>query len=203
MRSRGFVIKKETVQLGLVLFFIVSIVTGILAIVHAISFSLINERRIEFAEEMRRDVLPEAEYLKRVEREFQSSLYPYVPVTEVYEGVKGEERVGYVVKTLPEGYGGTIEVVVGFAGDNIIAVMTGNATRVPRVDPSFKTLSFQELFSKKTFEELIVVTSGSSSNVDVLAISGATINSTAVHSGISAALDIYNTQLRDKESFLK
>lgn len=197
MSSKEPKIKNEILRLGLILFVITAVAGGLLGVVNDITSPIIAEKKVEAANESRRLVLKDAEDFKQVEGTFISETYSDVPVDEVYEGTNGSGTVGYVIKTLPKGYGGTIEVIVGIGKDGAIEAITiGNMAETPGLGAKSKEPAFQGQFAGKPAGTLSVIKSGTAGESDVLAISGATITSNAVTLGVNTAIDVFNTKLK-------
>lgn len=190
-------IKNEILRLGLILFVITAVAGGLLGVVNDVTSPIIAQKKVEAANESRRLVLKNAQDFKQVEGTFTSEMYPDIPVDEVYEGTNGSGTVGYVIKTLPKGYGGTIEVIVGIGQDGAIEAITiGNMAETPGLGAKSKEPAFQNQFAGKPAGVLSVIKSGTPGESDVLAISGATITSNAVTLGINTAIDVFNTKLK-------
>lgn len=197
MSNKEPMIKNEILRLGLILFLITAVAGGLLGIINDVTSPIIAEKQVEAANESRRVVLSSAEDFKQMEGQFKSDMYPDIPIDEVYEGLASSGTVGYVIKTLPKGYGGTVEVIVGVNKEGSIEAITiGNMSETPGLGAKSKEPAFQDQFKGKLLETLSVIKSGSPSNTDVLAISGATITSNAVTSGVNAAIDVFNTNLK-------
>lgn len=190
-------IKNEILRLGLILFVITAVAGGLLGVVNDVTSPIIAKKKVEAANESRRLVLKDAEDFKQVDGTFTSQAHPDITVDEVYEGTNGSGTVGYVIKTLPKGYGGTIEVIVGIGKDGVIEAITiGNMAETPGLGAKSKEPAFQEQFKGKPAGTLSVIKSGTPGESDVLAISGATITSNAVTLGINTAIDVFNTTLK-------
>ncbi len=102
--------------------------------------------------------------------------------TEVYLVYRDADLVGYCVFLTVTGFGGDIDMTVGINGEiSTCGVKIVNMSETPGVGTKVKTPDFLELFDGLSHDDPIG---------DVDAISGATISSTAVMSGVKAAHSI-------------
>lgn len=179
---------KDILKLGSILFVICAIAALALGITNNITQPVIEERNIQANNESRKEVLSEADEFKLIE-----SLNNDI-VEEVYEGLKGEEVVGYTIKTLPKGYGGSVEVMVGITSEGKVnGIKIGNHSETPGLGSKAAESPFKDQFNGKDAKNSLNVVKGSSSaESDIVAISGATITSNAVTAGVNAAMDIFN-----------
>lgn len=179
---------KDILKLGSILFVICAIAALALGITNNITQPVIEERNIQANNESRKEVLSEADEFKLIE-----SLNNDI-VEEVYEGLKGEEVVGYTIKTLPKGYGGSVEVMVGITSEGKVnGIKIGNHSETPGLGSKAAETPFKNQFNGKDCKNSLNVVKGSSSSEnDIVAISGATITSNAVTAGVNAAMDMFN-----------
>ncbi len=133
------------------------------------------------------------EALKKKTNAMQTLLPEADAFTEVNEdismGSSGSETAGYCVSTASAGYGGDIEIMVGIDAEGIItgveildnsetAGLGANCTK-----PEFKA-------QFKGVEYPATVVKGSAADGQISAITGATITSNAVASGVNHAFDM-------------
>ena len=101
--------KTEFVRLSITLFLIAGIMALLVALVNNITAPVISQQNYQKTTEALQAVLPEAD-------EFVAVYYPVKSVNDV--SIKNVYRtkndVGYCVKVAPRGYGGEIEMIVGF-----------------------------------------------------------------------------------------
>lgn len=180
-------------KLGLNLFVICAIAAGLLAGTNQITAPLIEERNEQANNEARQTVLSDAKEFKLLD----SSKYKAtsdVEVVEVYEGLNGSDIAGYTIKVLPKGYGGEIELMVGIKEDGSISgVNIGNMSETPGLGARSKEETFYGQYASKPATELTVIKSGTPGETEIQAISGATITSKAVTSGVNAAVEVYDS----------
>lgn len=182
---------KDILKLGVTLFAICAVSALILGVTNNITASVIEDRNIQASNESRQIVLSKADEFKQLEG-INSDI-----VVEVYEGLKGKDLIGYTIKTAPKGYGGAVEVMVGISIDGkITGVDIGNHSETPGLGSKATEPEFKNQYVDKDVENSLLVVKGSSSNDnEISAISGATITSNGVTSGVNAAMKIYNEKL--------
>ncbi|MEG1310970.1 MAG: RnfABCDGE type electron transport complex subunit G [Romboutsia sp.] len=186
---------KNIVRLGMILFIICAISSLALGLTNKITLPIIEKRNIQANNESRQIVLKGAKDFKLLNN-FKNDL-----VEEVYEGSNGSNIVGYTIKTNPKGYGGKMEVIVGISADGkITGVNIGTNSETPGLGSKSSEPEFKNQYNNKLTEKEIVVVKGKSSNdSEIVAISGATISSKAVTSGVNAAMELFNKELANKE----
>jgi len=175
---------KEMARLGLVLFIVASISALVLSYTNQITEPLIAQKSEEAAKKSRQTVLPEATEFKKIEgADLGSDI-----VSELYEGYGGSELKGYVARTLPVGYSGPVEVIVGLNLDGSISgVSIGNHKETPGLGSKASGEFKDQYTGMNTNEPIGVIKSGQPKENEVVAISGATITSRAVTTGINEA----------------
>ncbi len=180
---------KEIVKLGLILFIISTIAAVALAATNSITAPIIDLQRSAKSEMARKEVLPAADSFERVDDGYRAQVANgdvVVPVVEVYRGVSGGQTIGYVVKTMPGGYGGGVEVVTGIADGLITGVRVGKHQETPGLGAKSTLPEFYGQYDGKSAAD-VSVNKTQSSDTEVQAISGATITSKAVTAGVNAS----------------
>lgn len=187
---------KDILKLGATLFAICAVAALVLGVTNNITAPVIEERNIQASNEARKNVLPEADEFKELEG-MNSDI-----VLEVYEGIKDGQVIGYTIKTSSKGYGGAIELMVGISKDSkITGVEIGNHSETPGLgskatEPMFKN----QYVNKDVLNSLLVVKGSTNNDNEISAISGATITSNGVTSGVNAAMKIYNEKLSGNDN---
>ncbi len=141
----------------------------------------IHEQSVLAAQKARVQVMPEAEAFREVP-------FGNEAIDEVFEALKGEEVVGYVLKTTVNGYGGEIEIVAGFAPDGTItgiSVGGANFKETPGLGAKSKDKAFTDCFIGKTAPVSVVKAGKTAGENDVDAIASATVTSNAVADGVN------------------
>ncbi len=118
-------------------------------------------------------------------------------IDDVVVAKSGDETIGYVITvTSHEGYGGDITFTIGITVDghmNGISILSISETAglgMKATDDAFKGQ-----FTDKDVTEFSVTKTGSSSDSEIDAISGATITSEAVTYGVNAGLVYFESVL--------
>ena len=187
---------KDILKLGVTLFAICAVAALVLGVTNNITAPVIEERNIQASNEARKTVLPEADEFKELEG-MNSDI-----VLEVYEGIKDGQVIGYTIKTSSKGYGGAIELMVGISKDSkITGVEIGNHSETPGLGSKATEPIFKNQYVDKDVSNSLLVVKGSANNDnEISAISGATITSNGVTSGVNAAMKIYNEKLSGNDN---
>ena len=169
--------KKEFIKLSGILCAITLVAALLLAGVNKVTAPKIAAAEKEAMQTAMKKILPEAESFEEIEK-------------DVFVGKNADERVGVCVKVASNGYGGPIEMMVAFGADakvRGIEILSHSETAglgAKAAEPSFK-----KQFSGKDYL-LNVVKTKTSSPEQITAITGATITSRAVASGVEKAFEI-------------
>lgn len=118
-------------------------------------------------------------------------------IDDVVVAKSGDEIVGYVITvTTHEGYGGDITFTIGITteghmnGISILSISETAGLGMKATDDAFKGQ-----FTDKDITEFTVTKTGSTSDSEIDAISGATITSEAVTFGVNAGLAYFESVL--------
>ena len=187
---------KDILKLGITLFAICAVAALVLGVTNNITAPVIEERNIQASNEARKIVLSEADEFKELDG-MNSDI-----VLEVYEGIKDGQVIGYTIKTSSKGYGGAIELMVGISKDSkITGVEIGNHSETPGLGSKATEPMFKNQYVDKDVSNSLLVVKGSANNDnEISAISGATITSNGVTSGVNAAMKIYNEKLSGNDN---
>ena len=189
---------KDMFKLGLNLLIISAVAALLLALTNSVTASTIAQRNEQANAEARKLVLESAQDFEEV-KDVKTDNSKGVEVSEIYEAKDASgNTVGYTLKVLPSGYGGTIELMVGIdsakgqvSGINVVSNSETAGLGAKATNPEF---SDQD--KGKPLEELSVLKNGTPGDTEIKAISGATITSTAVTNGVDAAIEVYNNSLK-------
>lgn len=186
-------------KLGSILFGICAVAALALGLTNNITAPIIEQRNIQANNESRQMVLPQATEFVQMDNSIFANVEGLEDglVSEVYEGKNKDEVVGYTIKTLPKGYGGKIELIVGISKDGLVTgTNIGSMSETPGLGSKASEPKFNDQFKDKpATTELSVVKGNASSENEIQAISGATITSKAVTKGVNAAIEVYNSSL--------
>ncbi|MBO4331280.1 MAG: RnfABCDGE type electron transport complex subunit G [Oscillospiraceae bacterium] len=170
------------VRLAVTLVLICAIVSLILGFVNHITEDSIRDSLAARSAEAMAEVL-EAEYYEPV-----GDFAPYGTVTALYRAYSGGELLGWVAETSPSGFGGLIDMVVGADG-------SGAITGVSIVSMS-ETSGLGANARKESFRSQFIGRSGAlalkKNGGEIDALTGATVTSGAVTSGVNDALSVIN-----------
>ena len=189
---------KDMFKLGLNLLIISAVAALLLALTNSVTASTIAQRNEQANAEARKLVLESAQDFEEV-KDTKTDNSKGVEVSEIYEAKDASgNTVGYTLKVLPSGYGGTIELMVGIdsakgqvSGINVVSNSETAGLGAKSTDPEFS-----DQYKGKPLEELSVLKNGTPGDTEIKAISGATITSTAVTNGVDAAIEVYNNSLK-------
>lgn len=189
---------KDMFKLGLNLLIISAIAALLLAFTNNVTADTIAKRNEQANAEARKLVLESAQDFEEV-KDVKTDNSKGVEVSEIYEAKDASgNTVGYTLKVLPSGYGGTIELMVGIdsakgqvSGINVVSNSETAGLGAKATNPEFS-----DQYKGKPLEELSVLKNGTPGDTEIKAISGATITSTAVTNGVDAAIEVYNNSLK-------
>lgn len=185
---------RDYIRLAGILFLVCAIAAAALGFTNAVTYERIQEQLVIANNEARKAVLPNAEVFEELDDSTFSSMVSngkYDFVTEICIAKAGGNVIGYAVKTTPKGYGGMVDVVVGITTDGTLqGIKVGNNNETPGLGKNAATPKFQDQFRGKTWTNPInVIKSGAPKDNEIAAISGATITSRAVTTGVNQALE--------------
>ena len=189
---------KDMFKLGLNLLIISAVAALLLALTNSVTASTIAQRNEQANAEARKLVLESAQDFEQV-KDVKTDNSKGVEVSEIYEAKDASgNTVGYTLKVLPSGYGGTIELMVGIdsakgqvSGINVVSNSETAGLGAKATNPEFS-----DQYKGKPLEELSVLKNGTPGDTEIKAISGATITSTAVTNGVDEAIEVYNNSLK-------
>ena len=189
---------KDMFKLGLNLLIISAVAALLLAFTNNVTADTIAKRNEQANAEARKLVLESAQDFEEV-KDVKTDNSKGVEVSEIYEAKDASgNTVGYTLKVLPSGYGGTIELMVGIdsakgqvSGINVVSNSETAGLGAKATNPEFS-----DQYKGKPLEELSVLKNGTPGDTEIKAISGATITSTAVTNGVDAAIEVYNNSLK-------
>lgn len=118
-------------------------------------------------------------------------------VLEVNEGKKGNDVAGYTLKMSTKGYGGKIQLMVGISKEGKLAgIKILSQSETPGLGANATLPLFYEQYKEKPIiKDLEVVKSGTSEDNQIQALTGATITSKAVTTGVNEAIKFYKENL--------
>lgn len=187
---------KETLKLGLILLIVAAVAGGVLAFTNSITAPIIAAQEMEGAFGAFMEIFPDAEaddFVAIDEGLLSEIASSHENVVEVYEVMEGDTVTGYVFNTSSAGYGGPITTISGFNLDGTVQGIrvtenseTPNLGTVVVEDPAFRE-SFE---GNSTAEPLVSVGAPAAEN-EVLLMSGATVSTNGVVTGVNAAREAF------------
>ncbi|MBB6214910.1 electron transport complex protein RnfG [Anaerosolibacter carboniphilus] len=186
---------RDVIKLGLILLLITAVAAAVLAWTNDITKEPIANQVLQANITARQSVLPDASEFEEMPKDQFAN---YDNILEVYKGLRDGQVVGYTIKTDPSGYGGPVEVMIGISADGLIqGVSIGNHSETPGLGAKASDDAFKSQYnSKKAEGQIDVIKAGTPKENEIMAISGATITSRAVTSGVNTAIQLYNEALK-------
>ena len=173
----------------LILFLICVIVTAALAGTNFITKDRITKLNIQAEKDAMAEVIPASLYEN-------GSVKVNGQPRDYVIAKNGEEILGYIVTTVTQGYGGEVKVMTGVdPSGNIINVRILAADdETPGLGAKVKNKDFYNQYIGKSSG--VGVVKNSPAENDIIAVTGATISSTAVNTAVNEAVAIANNVSR-------
>jgi len=187
---------KEIIRNGLILFAITIIAGTLLGLTNEITKEPIIEAQKAKTQEALANVFENATFGDEIV--IDEALVPNYPfVTGYYEATINNELAGYAFTVVTsEGYGGNINFIVGISIDgHITGIDIIKQAETPGLGAKAAEPEFKNQFTDKKTEPLTVVKNDSPGDLEISAISAATITSRAVTNAVNQVITYYNTEL--------
>ena len=185
---------KKACHLGGTLFAVTAITGLILGFVQHGTEDAIKRVEMEAQNAAFRIVLPDAKNFEEIVAE------PDEFVAEVRRGDDATGLVGWCMNVNSKGYGGIVNFIVGVTKDGgVKAINILNHSETPGLGARSTEPEFYGQFADKKVLPLKVVKGEASNPDEIAAISGATITSNAVTSGVNAAVEYWSKHLKGAE----
>lgn len=191
---------REILKLGGILLLICAVAALALAFTNELTRDQIDYQRNLASEKARKNILPDAESFEAMDEDRLNEIVEgNNRVAEIYVGYKGDSIIGYTIKSLSPGYGGTLEVMTGIDIDGKIkGVRIGNHQETPGLGANVALPFFYNQYENKSVDtDLEVTKTDATEDNQIQAISGATITSDAVTSGVNIASNTFK-KIMDK-----
>lgn len=170
----------ESLKLGMILFLITAICTGLLGFVNQVTTPIIADNKQASEQEAMKILIEDADEFTKV-AQIQDEA-----IKQLYIAKADGKTVGSVVKLAPNGYGGEIAVLVGLDVEGLVkGVKILSHTETPGLGANATDESFISQFLQK-LPPLKVVKSAPKDD-EIEAITGATITSAAITESVNAA----------------
>lgn len=185
---------KKAIHLGGTLLAVTAVTGLILGFVQHFTSIAIQRAELEAKNEALRMVMPAGQNFEAVE--VKADDY----VTDVQKATGDGGTVGWCVSVNSKGYGGLVGFVVGITKDGAVkAINILNHSETPGLGAKSTEPEFYTQFNDKSALPLKVVKGAAGNPDEISAISGATITSNAVVSGVNAAVEYWNKNLKGAE----
>ena len=168
-------------RLGLTLFLITAVVAGLLGLVNSVTEDRIDEIKAEKTEKAMSAVLAEGVTIG-------DAVADYPDDTGLVRSVYATSD-GYVIETAPSGFGGEISMMVGIAGDGTvtgISIISHSETAALGANAAASTQVGTDFRGQFVGQSGTLAVTKDGGSID--ALTGATVTSRAVTSGVNAAL---------------
>lgn len=167
------------------LFVICVVSTVLLALTNQVTSPMIAELAAKTAAETRQTVLSSAKSFSDAKTvKLGGTDYTY------YEGLNGDQVVGYVFTTQSKGYGGAVEIMTGVdLKGAVTGIQTLTLNETAGLGMNAKNESFRDQFKGKSGK--INVAKSNPGDDEIQALTGATITSKAVTDAVNIALELY------------
>lgn len=191
---------RNIVVTALKLFIITAIASALLGLTYSVTKAPIADANQKASDAANQSVLADATTFEEVPLDAFASQPGYDAsfsnVTKLFEGEDaGGQPVGYVFKVETKGYGGTIVMTVGLGVDgNYTGITIDSHAETPGLGANATQAEWQAQFAGKSAAAPLTV-SKTASGDQIQALTGATITSKAVASGVDLAGSFYNALL--------
>lgn len=186
---------RDIIKTGVILLLICVVAAAALGATNEITKDKIAEQRFLANETAKKEVLPEAAtFVDVMGSNLDDIISNFEPIKEAYIALDPSGHVlGYVFKSTPTGFGGSIEVVTGIMVDGTVTgVRIGNHQETPGLGAKAKDNAYYIQYSGKSSTSPIGVAKSEPTGNDIQAITGATISSVAVTNGVNASIEAFN-----------
>lgn len=172
----------ESLKLGGILLLITTICSGLLGFVNSQTAPVIKAGKELTQQEAVKNLLPEAENVIEIKDIAEEK------ITTVFVTYREDAYTGSVVKVYPEGYGGSIELLVGVeASGEVSGIQILSHQETPGLGANMLEEDFKGQFQGKMAPLSVSKTTPGEQEIE--AITGATITSKAVTDGVNLAAE--------------
>lgn len=194
MQSNIQIVKKEksSLQLGIILLIITAIAGLLLGYVYNITKGPIEAQEKKANETAMQSLLKDADSFEDKKMDLSGN------ILAVSEGKQGSDLSGYAIKVTTKGYGGTINLMVGIDKEGkLLGIQILSQGETAGLGANCTKPEFYEQYSgKSTDKDIEVIKTDGANDSQIKAITGATITSKAVTSGVNEAVKFYTENLK-------
>lgn len=179
---------REIIRMVVTLFAISVICSAILGVVNAVTKDKIAEIEAETQAAAMREVLPEAASFEDITDRLSESFQAENAVSGIYEATAADgSAVGYAVMAAPRGFGGEIVMIVGVSPEGTVTgVVITEMSETAGLGAKASDPAFLSQYAGKNGS--LSVVKGAAGDNQISAITGATVTSRAVTTGVLAAM---------------
>ncbi len=172
---------ENPIVLSLVLLIISVVVAGLLSFTNSVTKDKIAENLRLQQDQAKQEVCAYAD-------EFRDLNYSDGNVKSVFCAMKDETLQGWCINVVPSGYGGAIDMMVGVNLDyQVTGVKVISNSETAGLGAKCTDDGFRSQFEGKT-DTVKVIKNGTPQDDEIVAITGATITSKAITSGVKEAI---------------
>ncbi len=185
---------KSTVRLVLTLFLITAISALILSLSNKVTAPVIAEADKLKEDKARMELLPEGETFEILEEDIISKLKESDSnIVDCFKGLKNGETIGYIIKSTTNGYGGSIEFLIGIKEDGKLGgIKVLSHEETAGLGENITKPFFADSFKDKSIDGELVATKQPSQDNEVQAITSATVTTTAMVGEINKIIEAFN-----------
>jgi electron transport complex protein RnfG len=203
---------RDILKLGIILAVVCIVAAGLLAVTNGITEPLITQQAIAAEIAAKQAVLPQGQEFEDMDTDTMNGIFNsagnedlsnVVLVTMAYDA--DNQFVGMAIKTTVSGFGGDIVMLIGIDAQGAVTTyQVLSHTETAGLGDNMNKDYFKNQFSgKSTQQSLTVVKRSPANDMEVQAITGATISSKAVTLAVNSAMDAYNVITQQQEGGMK
>ncbi len=179
---------REIIRMVVTLFAISLICSSILGVVNAVTKDKIAEIEAETRAAAMREVLPDAETFTDVSDALSEEFKTENTITGIFSATASDGAdAGYAVMVAPRGFGGEIVMIVGIGTDGAVTgVVITEMSETAGLGTKANDPAFLSQYAGKSGS--LSVVKGEAGENQISAITGATVTSRAVTTGVLAAM---------------
>ncbi len=187
---------QELVFLGLTLMVISVVIGGLVAVIYETTKEQIAMNNAVNADDLA-VIMPGTESIEDFTSEFEANEI----ITEMYRAKSGDDVIGHVYKLTVTGYKPGLTILAGINKDGrLVAAKVTQSSETPGLGALVAEDAFITQFTDKGTDQEFVVVKGSSANEnEIVAVSGATISSSAVTSAVNDVIKFHKQNILGEE----
>ena len=178
---------KHIIKPAFSLFLIAAITTALLGVVYRITLDPIEIQHRRTQERLMKEILPQVSEFRELEINAGGN------INRVFEGLSGGETTAYILELAPNGYSGTITMLVGIRNteNDIAGIRVLSHSETPGLGALAVRENFYRSFDSLPLVPLRVVKSSPEAG-EIETITSATITTRAISDAVNEAIEWYN-----------